>query len=295
MVEVSKSPIAYLRALISLTKPRLSFLSVLTGLVGYAVAPAPFSWTVVIGLFVGMGMAAGSAAALNQWMEQKRDAMMERTRERPIPSGEVSSIAALVFGLLIGIVGLGILLATTHWLAMTLTFLTLVTYLAIYTPSKSFTPWCTAIGTIPGALPPLIGWAASEGTLSTEAWLLFIAMVAWQIPHFMALAWMYREDYAKADIPMISVVDTSGNIAAQQSLLFIIVLIASMAALTFLGLASIWFLAFSLIVGGVKLILGLRFLVKREDEQSSKQLFFFSLLYLPIVFGGLVADVLWIS
>ena len=295
MAEVSKSPMAYILALVALTKPRLSFLSVLTGLVGYAVSPAPFSWTVVIGLFLGMGMAAGSAAALNQWMEQKRDAMMDRTRERPIPSGEVSSVAAFMFGLILGIVGLALLWATTHWLAMALTLLTLITYLAIYTPSKSFTPWCTAIGTIPGALPPLIGWAASEGALSMEAWLLFVAMVAWQIPHFMALAWMYREDYAKADIPMISVVDTSGNIAAQQSLLFIIILIASLAALSLLGLASIWFLIFSLVAGGVKLILGLRFLIKREDEQTSKQLFFFSLLYLPIVFGGLVVDVLLIS
>ncbi len=279
------------RAFNALTKPRLSALSVITGMVGYAVAPSSFEWKTCIGLALGMSLAAGSAAALNQWMEHKRDALMERTCHRPIPSGEIGAGTALLFGLGIGVVGLLILQWLTNTLAMTLTLATLVSYLAVYTPSKSITPWCTAIGTIPGALPPMIGWAASEGTLAVAAWLLFGLMVAWQIPHFMAIAWTYREDYAKASLPMISVVDGTGRSAAVQSTVFTVLLIFSALGFVWFDVATWVFGAASLLLGFWMLWLCLQFLLRTERSLWAKRLFFFTLIYLTIAFGLLVIDV----
>lgn len=279
------------RAINGLTKPRLSALSVITGMVGYAIAPASFEWSVFIGLALGMSLAAGSAATLNQWMEHKRDALMERTCHRPIPSGEISARTALGFGLLIGVLGLLVLQWLTNTLAMALTLATLVSYLAVYTPSKSVTPWCTAIGTIPGALPPMIGWAASEASLGVAAWLLFLVMVAWQIPHFMAIAWTYREDYAKAALPMISVVDATGRSAAVQSTVFTVLLIASALGFVGFGVATWAFGALSLILGCWMLWICLHFLLRSERSYWAKRLFFFTLIYLPVVFALLVLDV----
>lgn len=279
------------RAFNALTKPRLSALSVITGMVGYAVAPSGFEWKTCIGLALGMSLAAGSAAALNQWMEHKRDALMERTCHRPIPSGEIGAGTALLFGLGIGVVGLVILQWLTNTLAMSLTLATLVSYLAVYTPSKSITPWCTAIGTIPGALPPMIGWAASEGTLAVAAWLLFGLMVAWQIPHFMAIAWTYREDYAKASLPMISVVDGTGRSAAVQSTVFTVLLIFSALGFVWFDVATWVFGVASLLLGFWMLWLCLQFLLRTERSLWAKRLFFFTLIYLPIAFGLLVIDV----
>ncbi len=279
------------RAINALTKPRLSALSVITGMVGYAIAPAAFDWKVFLGLAAGMGLAAGSAAALNQWMEHKRDALMQRTCHRPIPAGDISAPAALGFGILIGVLGLVILQFFTNTLAMVLTLATLVSYLAVYTPSKSITPWCTAIGTIPGALPPMIGWAASEGQLGIAPWLLFALMVAWQIPHFMAIAWTYREDYAKAALPMISVVDATGKAAAVQSTLFTLLLIISGLGFVFFDVATWIYGGLSLLLGAWMLRLCLKFLLEEDRSFWAKKLFFFTLFYLPIVFGVLVMDV----
>lgn len=286
--------INHAKAFNELTKPRLSFLSVISGLVGYAVAPASFSWSVFIGLSLGMGLAAGSAATLNQWMEYRRDAIMERTKDRPIPSGRISPGSALLFGSLIGVTGLLILELLTPSLAMALTLLTLISYLLVYTPSKAVTPWCTALGTIPGALPPVIGWAASEGSIGLEAGLLFLAMVAWQIPHFMAIAWIYREDYAKANLPMISVVDATGRSAAMQSLIFSIVLIIVVSGFVVIGMAGFGFGVLSVLMGGVMIFLCIRFLMPSGREIWAKRLFFFTLIYLPVVFGSLVLDVLYL-
>ena len=281
------------RAYNELTKPRLSFLSVVSGLVGYAVAPAPFSWSVFIGLSVGMGLAAGSAATLNEWMEYERDALMERTRTRPIPSGRVRPRSAFWFGLVIGTLGLVVLELTTTSLAALLTLLTLVSYLLVYTPAKAVTPWCTALGTIPGALPPAIGWAASEGSVGLEAALLFLAMVAWQIPHFMAIAWTYRGDYARAKLPMISVVDATGKSAAIQSLVFSILLLITISGFVLIGLAGYRFGFLGFLMSGAMLYLCIRFLFPNDREVWAKRLFFFTLIYLPVVFGSLVIDVIY--
>ncbi len=280
-----------LKNLNELTKPRLSILSVLTGLVGYGIAPSPFDWVVFFALCFGMGLSAGSAAALNQWMERNRDALMERTKERPIPSGRISPKTALVFGIMIGIVGLALLAVFANLLAMTLTLLTLISYLWIYTPSKSLTPWCTAIGTIPGALPPMIGWAAAEGALGMEAWLLFVIMIAWQIPHFMAIAWTYRDDYAKAELPMISVVDKTGKSAAFQSFWFSILLLISSIFFWVLGGYYWIYTSVAVAMGAGMIFFSLRFYITEDREVWSKKLFYFTLIYLPVVFGVLVVDV----
>lgn len=281
-------------ALNELTKPRLSLLSILTGLVGYAIAPAAFSWSVFIGLSLGMGLAAGSAATLNQWMEHDRDALMERTKDRPIPSGQISPRMALVFGILIGLIGLLLLQSLTNTLAMVLTALTLVSYLLVYTPSKSITPWCTALGTIPGAIPPMIGWAAAEADLGVAAFLLFGLMVAWQIPHFMAIAWTYREDYAKANLPMLSVVDSSGRSVAFQSLFFGILLFLTVPGFIVIGLAGVGYGVISVFMSAGMLYFCIRFFISSDRCVWAKRLFFYTLCYLPIVLGSLVIDVLYL-
>jgi heme o synthase len=280
-----------LSAWVALTKPRLSTLSVITGMVGYAVAPAPFSWSRSLAVAVGMGLAAGSAATINQWMERARDGCMERTRTRPIPSGLIRPTQALVFGILIGVLGLGILFLFTPPLAGILTVLTLVSYLLIYTPSKAWTSWCTAIGTIPGALPPLIGWAASEGTLAPNAWMLFALMVAWQIPHFMAIAWTYRNDYALAELPMISVTDESGRAAAHQAILFTALLVLVTTSQWAVGPFSLAYGVIAGVLGLWMLALGVKFLRETDRDRSARKLFHFTLIYLPLVLGAGVLDI----
>ena len=189
-----------LNAYYELTKPRLSMLSVFTATVGYLVARPDFELLLLLALVAGTALAAGSAAALNQWIEREIDARMKRTRSRPLPSGQTEPKEALIYGLILGLAGCLLLWIGVNTLAALLALATLLSYLLLYTPLKQKGPWSTEIGTIPGALPPLIGWAAAEGQITPLGWILFALLITWQMPHFMAIAWLFREDYKQAGV-----------------------------------------------------------------------------------------------
>ena len=205
------------RDYVALAKPRLNLLVVASTLVGYAMAPGePLGVLRVMALLLGTGLVAGGASAFNQVIERDLDALMRRTRSRPLPDQRLQPIEGVLFATAITLIGLLMIVAASNLLAAGVALTTLVTYVAIYTPLKRRTSFGTVIGAIPGALPPIIGWAAAEGTLTVEAWTLFGIMFLWQLPHFLAIAWMYREDYARAGYPMLPVIEPDGRSTARQ-------------------------------------------------------------------------------
>ncbi|WP_309399422.1 heme o synthase [Cerasicoccus maritimus] len=282
-----------LREYWELTKPRLSLLSVITALVGYMAADPQRSAGIFLSLLVGTSLSAGAAGALNQWLEREVDRRMARTQSRPLPSGAVSPQAALIFGLSLGIAGSTLVWLGANPLAGALTVATLISYLLVYTPLKRMTSWNTLIGAVPGALPPLIGWAAANGQIDPLGWILFGILFCWQIPHFMAIAWLYRDDYAQGGFVMSTVNDPSGQSAARQSILHSLLLLGISLLPVFLGYTS-WFL-----FGAAALICGMYYCwtalgfwrVKGQDRTSaSRKMFLASIAYLPLLLGALVLD-----
>ncbi len=272
-----------------LTKPRLSLLSVITALVGY-LAARPETFFPVLHVFVGTSLAAGGAAVLNQWMERATDARMSRTRDRPIPAGTVTPGRALGFGLMLSVAGVGHL---GYWLngpAAGLALLTIVTYVVFYTPLKSRSGRSLEVGAVSGALPPLIGWAAAEGGVSGLGWILFGILFFWQMPHFLAIAWLYRDDYASVNFPMLTVVDVSGDRAARYSLICSALLAGVTLLPFFLGWTGWFFLAAAVAGGGGFLWTAIRFLQSAERTKGARQLFYASILHLPLILGALVID-----
>ena len=238
-----------------LTKPRLSFLSVVTALIGYLAALPRHDSALSLHFLMGTALCAAGAAALNQWFEREPDSLMKRTQDRPLPAGQVSSNSALLFGLALSIAGSLQLYWGVNALAATLGAATILTYVAIYTPMKRVSRWATEFGAIPGAIPPLIGWAAAEGTITTLGWILFGILLMWQIPHFMAIAWLYRDDYERGGFPMLSVIDRNGDRVARWALLNTYALLIASALPVLLGYCQ-W------IYGGVASTFGLWFFVK---------------------------------
>jgi protoheme IX farnesyltransferase len=273
-----------------LTKPRLSFLSVTTALIAYLAAlPHQDIW-VMFHFLCGTSLAAGGAATLNQWLERKPDAVMERTKSRPLPAGLITPTQAVLWGLLLSIAGVTQLWAGATPLAGILGLSTIVSYTAIYTPLKQRSRWATELGAISGALPPLIGWAAAEGRISTLGWILFGILFFWQIPHFMAIAWIYRHDYASASFPMLSVVDPEGGRVARWSLIHALLLVTVSLLPSFLGFASPAYLAAAAVLGTWFLVRAGQFLRNSEREVSARRLFLYSILYLPLLLAALLLD-----
>jgi protoheme IX farnesyltransferase len=287
-------PAASFADYLELTKPRLSFLSVLTTLVGYLAAlPSRSPWT-LLPLVIGTGLSAGGVAALNQWMEAETDARMNRTCDRPIPSGRVTTGSAFVLGWSLCLAGLAILLSEVNAPSAAFALATMVCYLALYTPAKRWSRWSTEIGAVAGALPPLIGWTAAEGRVSMLGWILFAVLFFWQMPHFMAIAWMYRKDYTAVGFPMLAVRDISGAKVAAWSL-------GCTALLVIVTLLPVCFGADSKAYGVAAGILGIWFLLKAvafmrpvQRELTARRLFFASLIYLPLILGALVVDRWWL-
>ena len=275
---------------VALTKPRLNVLVVATSAAGYylgatgSIAPAAFVATVI-----GTALVAGGAAALNQVYERDTDAMMKRTRLRPLPDGRVSSSEARVFGSVISIVGLALLAAFSTWLASALALATLVIYLCIYTPLKRVSPVATVVGAVPGALPPLIGWAASHGSISLGGAALFLIVFLWQIPHFMAIAWMYRDDYGAAGFPMLPVIDPDGHRVGRQAVGYAAALLPVSLVPTIVGLSGTLYGIVAAAVGVALLVLSMRFASARTNA-AARQLFFASLVYLPLIWIVMIAD-----
>ena len=275
---------------LELTKPRLSFLSVLTVLVGYLAAlPGRSAWT-LLPLLLGTALSAGGVAALNQWMEADTDARMNRTRDRPIPSGRITTGSAFVLGWGLCLGGLAILLAEVNGLSAVFALATLVCYLALYTPAKRWSRWSTEIGAVAGALPPLIGWTAAEGRVSALGWILFGLLFFWQMPHFMAIAWMYRRDYLAVGFPMLAVRDASGAKVAAWSLACATLLVGVTLLPVWLGYCGAAYGLAATVLGAWFLWKALVFLRPAGREQAARRLFFASVLYLPLLLGVLVID-----
>jgi protoheme IX farnesyltransferase len=281
---------AQFRDYLELTKPRLSLLSVITALVGYAAARPASDPLKMFFVVVGTSLAAGGVAALNQWLEHDTDALMKRTAQRPIPTGKVPTGSAFVIGMLMCIASLFLLFAKVNPLAALFTLLTIVSYLCWYTPAKRWSRWSTEIGAIAGAFPPLIGWAAGEGRVSALGWILFAVLFFWQVPHFMAVAWTYRHDYAGVNFPMLSVLDQSGRWVSGWSLVNTAALVLVTLLPTWLGLTSYWYFAAAAAGGAWFLWRAVRFLRAEGRDLAARKLFLTSIGYLPLVLGALVAD-----
>lgn len=276
-----------------LTKPRLSFMSVVTAITGYLAADPSRNFGVLASLVIGTSIAAGGAAVLNQWLEREADAKMERTKHRPIPSGQILPFNALMFGLGLSIFGSYLLYAGANPLAGLLTAVTIASYVLLYTPLKKLTTWNTLIGAIPGAIPPLIGWAAAEGRVSALGWILFAVVFLWQIPHFFAIAWTYRRDYQEGGFIMLSNADENGAGVARQSFASAIALVISTLLPTILGYASLGYGAVALIAGCYILRPAWLFLNADNRDAPAQRLFMASIFYLPALLIPLVLD-LWL-
>src|ERR1700683_2155764 len=227
---------------IALTKPRITWLILMSTGVGYFFgARGGWHWLTLLNTVIGTGLIASGTAALNQWYERAADAKMKRTQARPLPAGRISANKALLFAILISVAGFIELFASVNALTGWLGLFTLLSYLFIYTPLKQRSPHSTTIGAIPGAMPPLIGFAAASGTLTWDAWILFAILFLWQFPQFYAIAWMYKEDYARAGIRMLPVVEPDGESTARRILLYSVVLIPISILPRIWGNAGNWY------------------------------------------------------
>lgn len=275
---------------LELTKPRLSLLSVATALVGYAVARPPWLPGEFIAMSIGTSLCAGGVAAINQWMERDTDARMQRTADRPLPAGKIAPGSAFVLGWILNMAGLSLLFARTNGAAALFALMTIVTYLAWYTPAKRWSRWSTEIGAVAGAFPPLIGWAAAEGGVTALGWILFGILFFWQIPHFMAIAWTYRKDYAEVSFPMLPVRDAEGGKVAAWSLVATILLVGLCSLPVYLGLSSRYYLGVTGVLGLWFVIRAVAFTRKTGRDRTARSLFIASILWLPLQLGALVAD-----
>lgn len=285
-------PLATSRAadFLTLTKPRLNSLVVVSAGIGYylgagdAAAPAAVAHTLI-----GSGLVAGGAAAFNQAAEGAIDAAMERTRRRPVAAGRVTPAEARLFAAALALLGLLHLALTTNITAAVVALATLVGYAAVYTPLKRRTPWATLVGAVPGALPPVIGWTAARGAVTIEAWVLFGIVFLWQIPHFHALSWLYRDDFRRAGLPLLAVVDATGRQASTHGLLCAALLLPVSLAAALVGLGGPMYLAAATLLGGAFVAAAGRFALQRSAAHA-RTLFRASLAYLPLLWGLLIME-----
>jgi protoheme IX farnesyltransferase len=275
---------------VALTKPRLNFLVVLTSAAGYYLgAISSINLWQMTQAVVGTALVAGGAAVLNQVYERDTDALMRRTLGRPLPDHRVTAGDATIFGLALALAGIALLALGANLLAALLALATLFVYLMVYTPMKRRSPVATLVGAVPGALPALIGWAAARGAATTGGWILFAIVFLWQIPHFMAIAWMYREDYRSAGFPMLPVIEPDGRRTGRQALLFAAALLPVSLAPTFVGLSGWIYFSIALALSISLFILSIRFAATRS-ETSARWLFFGSITYLPLIWAAMILN-----
>ena len=275
---------------LALTKPRLTALALFATVAGFLMGSSrPLNVLVLIHTLVGAALVGGGANALNQWAERDADALMPRTQSRPLPAGRLKPIEALVFGLAISSLGVGYLAVWANGVAGWLAVLTLVTYVGLYTPLKRKTALCTLIGAIPGAIPPLIGWAAARGEVTLEAWVLFTMLFLWQLPHFLAIAWVYRDEYARAGFQMLPVVEPDGASTARQIILYSLTLLPISLLPTIMGMAGPVYFVGAAVLGiwffGTAMITA-----RRRSCAVAQRLFVTSIAYLPVLLFLLVMD-----
>ncbi len=274
----------------TLTKPEVNFLVVISALAGfYAASRGPLDWMLLLHTMLGTLLVASGTATLNQLMERDADARMRRTSRRPLPAGRMPASHALGFGILLSFAGGAYLLVAVNALACALAMSTLLAYLLIYTPLKKRTPWCTFLGAFPGAAPPLIGWAGAAGSVSHDAWVLYAILFLWQFPHFLAIAWIYREDYARAGLKMLPQNDAEGTAAMRQVMAGSLLLLPVSILPTWMGQAGLIYLAGAVILGIVYVVSGARLAAVRTNVRA-RRLLLASVVYLPIVFALLMLD-----
>lgn len=275
---------------IALTKPRITWLILMSTGVGYFFGSrSGWNFLTLLHTLIGTGLIASGTAALNQWYEREADAKMKRTQLRPLPSGRLTSRNALVFAIIISLAGFIELFLAVNALTGWLGLFTLLSYLFVYTPLKQRSPHSTTIGAIPGAMPPLIGYAAASGTLTWDAWILFAILFIWQFPHFYAIAWMYREDYERAGIRMLPVVEPDGESTARRILLYSLILIPISLVPKFLSMTGNLYLAGALALGLLFLYAGVRVSFDRTRQQARRVLLA-SVIYLPVLYGLMLLD-----
>ena len=274
---------------IALTKPRITWLIVMSTGIGYFFG-ALNGWHILtlIHTLIGTALIASGTAALNQWYEREADGKMRRTQWRPLPSGRLTPAHALIFAIAISALGF-LELWYVNPLTGFLGLFTLASYLFIYTPLKQRSWHATTIGAIPGAMPPLIGYAGAAGHLTAEAWILFAILFLWQFPHFYAIAWMYREDYERAGIKMLPVVEPDGRSTARQILFYSLALIPISLMPRYLSMAGNLYLVGASILGLVFLYAGVRVAMNRTRVQA-RQVLLASVIYLPLLYGLMLID-----
>ncbi|MDH3405022.1 MAG: heme o synthase [Acidobacteriota bacterium] len=273
-----------------LTKPRITLMVLLTAGIGILLAaPARPDLELVASALLGTWLVAAGSSALNHALEHELDALMVRTAGRPVASGRMAARAAIAFGLLLGCGGLLLLAWRVNWTTAILGLVAFLGYVVVYTPLKVRSSLATIVGAVPGAIPPMMGWTAVTGELQAGAWVLFGILFLWQLPHFLAIAWMCREDYARAGFPMLPVVQPNGHSTARQMVLYSAALIPVSLGPVVLGLAGQGYLAGALVLGLGYTALGVAFARTRSDL-AARRVLLASVLYLPAVLGVLAVD-----
>jgi len=275
---------------LALTKPRITWLIVMSTAIGYFFG-ADKSWSLLTLLhtLLGTALIASGTAALNQWYEREADARMRRTQSRPLPAGRLNPRSALLFGIAISLAGFLEMWLGANLLCALLGMFTLLTYLCVYTPLKQRSPHSTTIGAIPGAMPPLIGYAGAAGHLTVEAWILFGILFLWQFPHFYSIAWMYREDYERAGIRMLPVVEPDGLSTARQMVLYSLLLIPISLIPRWMGAEGNVYLIGATALGLFFLYSAIRVSLDRT-RQRARRVLLASVLYLPLLYGLMLLD-----
>lgn len=275
---------------VMLTKPRVVTMVLVTTAVGYYVAArGSLDGLLLFSTLLGTALAAAGTMTLNQFLERDLDAKMDRTRDRPLPAGRMEPFEAAVFGVALVIAGLAYLAATVNAASAVVVATISLSYLFAYTPLKRVSPVCTIIGAVPGALPPVVGWVAVRGTIGIEAWILFAIMFLWQLPHSLAIAAVYAEDYGRADIRLLPVVEPDGRSTGRQVVNNTIALFAVGLLPYFVGLAGVIYLALAIVLGLAFLWYGVAY-SRKLDRTTARGVVFASLLYLPMLLAAMAID-----
>jgi protoheme IX farnesyltransferase len=282
-------PASAVSDLSELVKARLSLLTVATAMAGFALGVREaWSWLLLAATLAGTALSASGAAALNQWWERDLDARMKRTRDRPLPSGRMTASDALLAGLVLSVSGVLCLALFANILAAALAALTIVFYILVYTPLKRVSSLNTIIGAVPGALPPLIGWTAARGSIDAEGLTLFAILFLWQMPHFLAIAWLYRADYAQAGFKMLSENDETGALTGRQAFIYALALLAvSLLPSVFFDYPAVYFYG-ALLLGAGFASMAANFAVSGGSIPAARWLFLGSIAYLPLLLGLMV-------
>jgi heme o synthase len=279
-----------LRDYYELSKPGIGFYAVISTFAAFWLAsPATIDYVLLLHTLIATALVTAGGGALNQVIEVEADKQMRRTENRPLPSGRIPVKVGMVYGLFFAIVGVVYMQLAVNTISAVLAIGTLIGYLAIYTPLKKKTHLSTIVGAFPGAIPILIGWTAVRGVIDLSGWVLFIILFFWQIPHFLAIAWMYRKDYARAGFPMLSVLDEDGFSTASQAVFYVVSLVPVSLLLTVMGVTGWLYFWGALLLGLGFIASGIHTAIKRTNT-AAKQLLFASIIYLPLLLALMVLD-----